>query len=66
MKKEERIDNRETEIHVFYAKKMGEKYLPQMENVKIPHMMHGEFVMVHPGESAEKTFAFLLPEEQEI
>ncbi len=44
--------------------KWAMKYLPQMEVVKIPHMMHGEFVMVHPNEFAERAFAFLLPEEQ--
>jgi hypothetical protein len=41
------------------------KYLPQIEVVKIPHMMHGEFVMIHPEEFAEKAFSFLLTEEQE-
>ena len=45
--------------------KWAMKYLPQMEVVKIPHMMHGEFVMIHPAEFAEKAFAFLLPKEQE-
>ncbi len=41
------------------------KYLPQLEIVKIPGMMHGEFVMMHPREFAEKAMAFLLPDGQE-
>ena len=45
--------------------KWAEEYLPQMEVIKIPHMMHGEFVMVHPSEFAEKAFEFLLSEEME-
>lgn len=42
--------------------KWARKYLPQMKAMKIPHMMHGEFVMIHPEEFAQKAFAFLLPE----
>ncbi len=34
------------------------KYLPQIKVVKIPRMMHGEFVMMHPQEFAEKVLAF--------
>lgn len=37
----------------------AQKYLPQMEVVKIPHMMHGEFVITHPVEFAEQAMAFL-------
>ena len=40
-------------------------YLPQLEVVKIPGMMHGEFVMMHPKAFAEKALAFLLSSEQE-
>ena len=39
--------------------KWAQKYLPQMEVVRIPHMMHGEFVMVHPEEFAQKALEFL-------
>ena len=35
------------------------QYLPQIEVVKIPNMMHGEFVMMHPEAFAEKALAFL-------
>ena len=45
--------------------KWAMKYLPQMEVVKIPHMMHGEYVMIHSEDFAERAFAFLQPEEQE-
>lgn len=34
------------------------KYLPQMRVVRIPHMMHGEFVMMYPKEFARKAIAF--------
>ena len=44
--------------------KWAEQYLPQMEVVRIPHMMHGEFVMIHPEEYALKAFSFLLPEDE--
>ena len=40
-------------------------YLPQMEVVRIPNMMHGEFVMSHPQQFAEKANAFLLEETDE-
>ena len=38
--------------------KWYQKYLPQLELVKIPDMMHGEFVLMHPKEFAEKAIAF--------
>jgi hypothetical protein len=44
--------------------KWAQKYLPQMEVVHIPHMMHGEFVMVHPEEFAEKALTFLEEEKR--
>ncbi len=44
--------------------KWAQGYLPQMEVVRIPHMMHGEFVMVHPEEFAEKALAFLQGEKE--
>lgn len=50
----EQIDNGETEIHVFYAKKMGEKYLERYKKYfKNPvihehDMRHEEFFGVHP------------------
>lgn len=34
------------------------KYLPQMEVVKIPNMMHGELVAMHPVTFAQKAIAF--------
>lgn len=43
----------------------AKKYLPQMKVVKIPHMMHGEFVMTHPEEFRKTAVAFLLPKERE-
>ena len=46
--------------------KWAEQYLPKMEVVIIPHMMHGEFVMTHPEEFAEKAFSFLLPDTQGV
>ena len=52
----EQIDNGETEIHVFYAKKMGEKYLERYRRYfKAPviHEMdlrHEEFLGVYPQE----------------
>ena len=39
--------------------KWAQQYLPQMEVVQIPHMMHGEFVTMHPAEFARKALAFL-------
>ena len=39
--------------------KWTKNYLPQLEIVKIPHMMHGEFVMMHPEEFAQKAMDFL-------
>jgi len=38
--------------------KWYQKYLPQLELVKIPNMMHGEFVMMHPKEFAKKAMEF--------
>ena len=39
--------------------KWTKEYLPQIEVVKIPHMMHGELVMMHPDAFAERALAFL-------
>ena len=39
--------------------KWAKRYLPQIEIVKIPHMMHGEFVMMHPEEFTKKALEFL-------
>ncbi len=39
--------------------KWAKRYLPQIEMVKIPHMMHGEFVMIHPEEFADQAMKFL-------
>ncbi|MBP3857728.1 MAG: hypothetical protein IK990_19165 [Ruminiclostridium sp.] len=55
----EHIDNGETEIHVFYAKKMGEKYLERYNRYfKSPviheqDMRHEEFLGVYPKEWCE-------------
>lgn len=55
----EQIDNGETEIHVFYAKKMGEKYLDRYKKYfknPIIHehdMRHEEFFGLHPDEWCE-------------
>ncbi len=38
--------------------KWYQKYLPQLELVKIPNMMHGEFVIMHPQEFAQKAMVF--------
>lgn len=52
----ERIDNGETEIHVFYAEKMGEKYLKRYNKYfKTPvihhqNMRHEELLGVYPKE----------------
>ena len=51
----EKIDNGETEIHVFYARKMGEKYLERYKKYfrnPIIHehdMRHEELLGVYPG-----------------
>ena len=45
--------------------KWAKKYLPQMEIVKIPHMMHGEFVLIHPEEFAGQAMKFLGQETEE-
>ena len=53
------IDNGETEIHIFYAKKMGAKYLPRYQkHFKNPiiheqDMRHEEFLGVYPKEWCE-------------
>ena len=39
--------------------KWAKRYLPQIEIVQIPHMMHGEFVLMHPQAFAEKALEFL-------
>lgn len=39
--------------------KWTKQYLPQIEIVKIPNMMHGEFVMMHPEEFTKKAMEFL-------
>lgn len=50
----EQIDNGETEIHVFYAKKMGEKYLKRYQKyfknpvIHEQDMRHEEFFCIHP------------------
>lgn len=52
----EKIDNGETEVHIFYANKMGEKYLKRYEKYfKSPiihehSMRHEELLGVHPDE----------------
>ena len=35
-----------------------QSYLPQIEVVRIPHMMHGEYVMMHPEAFAAQALAF--------
>lgn len=50
------IDNAETEIHVFYAKKMGEKYLTRYNTyfknpiIHEQNMRHEEFLGIYPME----------------
>ena len=50
----EQIDNGETEIHVFYAKRMGEKYLERYRRyfkqpvIHEQNMRHEEFLGLHP------------------
>ena len=39
--------------------KWAKRYLPQIEVVKIPGMMHGEYVLMHPQEFAAQAMAFL-------
>ena len=39
--------------------KWTKQYLPQAEIVKIPNMMHGEFVLMHPEACTEKALSFL-------
>ena len=43
--------------------KWTKEYLPQIEVVKIPHMMHGEYVTMHPEEYASQALAFFDEEE---
>ncbi len=38
--------------------KWAMRYLPQIEIVQIPHMMHGEFVLMHPEEFTKKALEF--------
>lgn len=40
--------------------KWYQRYWPRMEVVKIPNMMHGELVMMHPKAFAERALAFFL------
>ena len=35
------------------------RYLPQIEVVKIPGMMHGEYVLMHPQAFAAQALTFL-------
>ena len=50
------IDNGETEIHVFYAEKMGEKYLERYKTyfknpvIHSQNMRHEELLGVYPDE----------------
>lgn len=52
----EQIDNGETQIHVFYAKKMGEKYLERYKKyfknpvIHEQDMRHEEFLGVYPDD----------------
>ncbi len=39
--------------------KWTKRYLPQIEVVKIPGMMHGEYVLMHPKEFSAQAIAFL-------
>jgi len=39
--------------------KWTKQYLPQLEIVRIPHMMHGEFVIMHPEDFMRRALAFL-------
>ena len=39
--------------------KWTKQYLPQIEIVKIPNMMHGEFVMMYPEAFSKKALSFL-------
>ena len=39
--------------------KWTKRYLPQIEIVKIPNMMHGEFVIMYPEEFTKKAMEFL-------
>ena len=39
--------------------KWAKRYLPQIEVIKIPGMMHGEYVMMHPQEFSAQALAFL-------
>lgn len=43
--------------------KWTKEYLPQIEVVTIPHMMHGEYVMMHPKEFAQQALAFFEQEK---
>ena len=39
--------------------KWAKRYLPQIEIVKIPGMMHGEYVLMHPQEFSAQALSFL-------
>lgn len=55
----EQIDNKETKIHIFYAKKMGEKYLDRYKKyfknpiIHEQDMRHEEFLGLHPEKWCE-------------
>ena len=43
--------------------KWYQKYLPQLELVRIANMAHGEYVMMHPKEFSAKALAFFEEEQ---
>ena len=45
--------------------KRAKRYLPQIEVVKIPGMMHGEYVQMHPEAFAKQALAFFIGSENE-
>ena len=45
--------------------KWAKRYLPQIEVVKIPGMMHGEYVLMHPEAFAKQALAFFIGSENE-
>ena len=46
--------------------KWYKKYLPQIEVVMIPDMMHMEYILMHPEAFAEQALAFLGQEPQHM
>lgn len=44
--------------------KWTQAYLPHMEVVKIPGMMHGEYVMMHPQDFSKQALTFLTEAEE--